>query len=183
MSGNLADVSVGLESMLGSALGFFGLIISVYGVVSLVILFLGAHDSDDYGPHIFKSMISLIFGGTLVGNTFNADTLVLFKYLGIFVGAIIILAILAAICMFIFNILQYKKYIKITNELLLLSDDFLVLSSNLQTIDDQIVLNSKMADTVNGKKKEEITFLNSLLTKKRVRFDGIIADVRATVSL
>jgi hypothetical protein len=40
-----------------------------------------------------------------------------------------------------------------------------------------------MVEELNNKKKEELTFLNSLLTEKRVRFNGMIADIRSSISL
>ena len=64
-----------------------------------------------------------------------------------------------------------------------MTDDFLVLSTHLQTIEEQISLNSKMAKDLNEKKKEELTFLNSLLTDKRGRFNGMVADIRSSISL
>lgn len=183
MNNSLSDVTANVSVMASSVFGFMGLIFIVYGIFSFGRVIFRTENPDDYLGGFFKSMFGLLIGGVLIANTFNSETVTLLKYFGIFIGVVILCAILGAIGIFIFNILQYKKYIKVTNELLLLSDDFLVLSSNLQTIDDQIALNSKIAETLNAKKKEEITFLNSLLTKKRVRFDGIIADVRSSVSL
>jgi len=183
MSGSLADATVNLEGMMGSIFGVFGILLTLYGILSFGKFIFCTENPDDYLTGLLKSTFGTLIGGALVANTFNSETVVFLKYFGVFIGGCIIGGILGLIGIFIFHIFKYKKYIKITNELLLLSDEFLVLSSNLQTIEDQIALNSKMAEKVSAKKKEEITFLNSLLTKKRVRFDGIIADVRASVSL
>lgn len=181
---SLADTTLALEGMVGMSLVMFGLILILYGVYNFgVMIFRTDTHPDDYMGAMMKSMMGIVIGGVILGSNMSGDTLGALKYVGIGIGCLVVAGIVGGITMFFLGIKKYKNYIKKTNELLLLKDDFLVLSSNLQIIEDQIVLNSKMVENLNNKKKEELTFLNSLLTDKRVRFNGMIADIRSSISL
>lgn len=181
---SLADSTVALESVVGMSFLMFGIILIIYGIYNFgTVIFKTDTHPDEYMGSMMKSMLGIVIGGVVLGSNMNSETVGVLKYVGIGIGCLVVAGIVGGITMFFLGIKKYKNYIKKTNELLLLKDDFLVLSSNLQTIEDQIVLNSKMVDDLNNKKKEELTFLNSLLTEKRVRFNGMIADIRSSISL
>lgn len=184
MSQGLADVTVGLESFMISSFFFMGVILVIVGLFSLGTVFFKTDvDPDAYMSSMFKGMLYFLVGGSMVGFNLNSDTFNLLKYVGIGAAFLIVTAIVVAVTMFILDIKKYKNYIKKTNELLLLTDDFLVLSSHLQTIEEQIELNTKMTEALTSKKKEELTFLNRLLDEKRIRFNSMVAEVRASISL
>lgn len=181
---NLSDVAGNASAVMSQVLVLAGVIFVLIGFFNLGRVFFDTTDHPDaYMSGMMKGMFGILGGGLFISYNLSSDTVGIFKYIGIGIGCLVVAGIVGAIGMFILSIKKYKKYIKKTNDLLLLTDDFLVLSSNLQTIEDQIVLNSKMAEALSKKKKEELTFLNSLLTEKRVRFNSMIADVRASVSL
>jgi hypothetical protein len=183
MSNSLADVTVGLESFMSSSFFFMGIMFVILGLFSLGTILKTDSNPDDYMASMFKGMISFVIGASLIGSNLNSDTFNLLKYLGIGAAFLIVAAIVFAITMFMLDIKKYRNYIKKTNELLLLTDDFLILSSHLQTIEEQIELNTKMTEALTSKKKEELTFLNRLLDEKRIRFNGMVAEVRASISL
>jgi hypothetical protein len=186
MSGisNFAETTTAMEGVVGMSFVMLGIIFIIYGIYNFgTMIFRTDTHPDDYMGSMFKSMFGIVLGGVMLGSNMNSDTVGVLKYVGIGIGCLVVAGIVGGITMFFVGIKKYKNYIKKTNELLLLKEDFLVLSSNLQTIEDQIVLNSKMAEDLNKKKKEELTFLNSLLTEKRIRFNGMIADVRSSISL
>lgn len=184
MSQSLADVTVGIESLMSSSFFFIGIMLVTVGLFSLGTVFFKTDvDPDSYMASMFKGMFGFLIGGSLIGFNLNGDNVSMLKYIGIGVLCLIVAAIVFAITMFILDIKKYKNYIKKTNELLLLTDDFLILSSHLQTIEEQIELNTKMTESLKEKKKEELTFLNGLLNEKRIRFNGMVAEVRASISI
>jgi hypothetical protein len=181
---SLADTTTALEGVIGMSFVMFGIMLIIYGIYNFgTVIFRTDTHPDDYMGSMFKSMFGIVIGGVMLGSNMSSETVGVLKYVGIGIGCLVVAGIVGGIAMFFLGIKKYKNYIKKTNELLLLKDDFLVLSSNLQIIEDQIVLNSKMVEELNNKKKEELTFLNSLLTEKRVRFNGMIADIRSSISL
>lgn len=184
MSNGLADVTDGLQGVLSSSFFFFGVMLVIFGIFNLgtTIFKTDAHP-EDYMSSMFRGMFSFVIGVSVIGFNLNSDTINILKYLGITVLFLIIVAIVVAITMFILSIKKYKNYVKKTNDLLLLTDDFLILSTHLQSIEEQIELNTKMTEVLTAKKKEELTFLNRLLDEKRIRFNGMVADVRASISI
>lgn len=181
---DLGDTSLVLEGVLSMSFVVFGLLMILYGILNFgTIIFKTDVNPDAYMGSMIKSMIGIVVGGVMLGSNMNSETVGVLKYIGIGIGVLVVVGIITAFTMFLLDKKKYKNYIKKTNELLLLTDDFLVLSTHLQTIEEQISLNSKMAKDLNEKKKEELTFLNSLLTDKRVRFNGMVADIRSSISL
>lgn len=182
---DLSTVTENVGSVMSSMFIIAAVVLIIGGFYQIAsIIWKENSHSDDIMGFMLKGMGGLMIGAVLMAQSdFDSNALQIFKYIGMGIGTLIVGGIITAGVMFFLGKKKYKDYTKKTNELLLLSDDFLVLSSNLQTIDDQIVLNSKMIETLTNKKKENLTLLNSLLTSKRVRFDTVIADVRSTVAL
>lgn len=184
MGNSLADTSLALEGVVGMSFVMMGIVLMIYGFANFgMMIFRTDSNPDEYMGSMMKSMMGILIGGVILGVNMNSETVGILKYVGIGICGLVVAGIIGGITMVILNKKKYKNYIKKTNELLLLTDDFLILSSHLQTIEEQIVLNSKMVEELNTKKKEELSFLNSLLTDKRVRFNGMVADIRATISI
>ena len=184
MSNNLADVSLAMDGFFEISLFIFGIMFIIYGIYSFGLMIF-RHDAypEDLAGSMIKSLIFSLIGSFCISSNMNDQTLGLLKYIGMGAVGLVFAGIIGGIVMVLVNKQKYKNYVKKTNELLLLTDDFFVLSTYLQTIEDQIALNSKMAEDLNEKKKEELTFLNSLLTDKRGRFNGMVADIRSSISL
>ena len=182
MSQSLADVTVGLESFISSSFFFMGILLVIAGLISLGTVFSKTDvDPDAYMSSMVRGIFCFLLGGSLVGFNLNSNIFNILKYIGIGLAFLIVAAIVVAITLFVLDIKKYNNYIKKTNELLLLTDDFLILSSHLQAIEEQIELNAKMTESLKEKKKEELTFLNGLLNEKRIRFNGMVADIKASL--
>lgn len=184
ISNEIGDLSILLDSVLGMTFVMLGIIFMIYGIYKFgTIIFRTDTDTDDHMGVMMKSMMGIIIGGAMIGSNMNSESVNVLKYIGIGICGLVVAVIIGSVTIFLLNKKKYKKYIKKTNELLLLTDDFLILSNHLQNIEEQIILNAKMAEDLASKKKEELTFLNSLLTEKRIRFNGMVADIRASISI
>lgn len=174
---DLSDTTAAIDSLTGIIFPLFGVMAVLYGLIYMSRIIFSNENPDDYIGNMLKATISIILGTSIIVNTTGDNGFAIFKYIAIGLGVIVGSAIIGGVIWFALEIKKYRDYIKKTNKLLLLSDDFLVLSTNLEKIENQILLNSNLIEKLPKKKKTYLTMLNSLLFEKNKRFTKSLSEL------
>jgi hypothetical protein len=174
---DLSEATAAVDSVTALIFPLVGVMFILFGIISACRIISNSRNPDDYIIDLFKGLLGIGIGTTMIVNSMGENSIVIFKYLAIAVGIIIGTGIVGSCIWFGLEVKKYYDYVKKTNKLLLLSDDFLVLSTNLDTIEKQILLNSTLIEKLNKKKKSYLTMLNSLLFEKNKRFNQTLDEL------